>query len=77
VEHQHHCLYCAARWFCHDDSCVLHGPSACDGCREKIRRAPDMTLRVIELERGDRVLDRLAQQEAERLRRRLRRGWRA
>jgi hypothetical protein len=73
VEHRHHCLYCPARWFCSDDSCVV-GPAVCDECRQALRSAPDTPLRVIPLGQGDRVLDRLTQQEAERWRERFRRG---
>jgi hypothetical protein len=71
VEHRHHCVYCQTFWFCHED-CPLTGASACATCREKLRRSPDMPRRVIALDEGSQVLDRLAQHEGERLRRLLR-----
>ena len=71
MEHRHRCVYCDALWFCYEE-CALPGPSACDECREKIRRSPDMPRRVIALGTGGRTLDLLTQREAERLRQRLR-----
>jgi hypothetical protein len=68
MEHRHRCVYCSAAWFCHDD-CLLAGPSACEACRDKISRSPGTPRRVIALRSGSRVLDRLAEYEAERLRR--------
>jgi hypothetical protein len=49
----------------------MAGPSACADCREKIRQSPDMPRRVIAL-KDSRVLDRLAEREAERIRRLIR-----
>jgi hypothetical protein len=72
VEHHHRCVYCRSEWFCHED-CPLAGPSACDACREELRRSPDIPRRVIALSDGSPVLDRLAEREAERLREILRR----
>jgi hypothetical protein len=57
-------------WFCHDD-CPLSGPSVCTECREKLSRSPGIPRRVIPLSVRSRVLDRLAEREAQRLRRRL------
>jgi hypothetical protein len=71
VEHRHHCLYCRVQWFCHED-CPLAGPSACEECRQKLRQSPDMPRRLIAL-RDSRVLDHLAEQEAQRIRQQLRR----
>jgi hypothetical protein len=65
-------VYCRVFWFCHE-ACPLAGPSACAECREKIRRSPDMPRRVIMLEDGSRVLDSLAEVEAERIRALIRR----
>ena len=72
MEHPHRCVYCSSEWFCYED-CPLAGPSACDQCREKLRRSPEIPRRVIALSEGSQVLDRLAEREAERLRQRLRR----
>jgi hypothetical protein len=69
VEHRHRCVYCRSEWFCYED-CPLAGLSACEGCREKLRESPDMPRRVIALN-DTRVLDRLAQREADRIRRNL------
>jgi hypothetical protein len=69
MEHRHRCIYCRTEWSCLDD-CPLAGLSACDGCRERLRRSPDMPRRVIALE-DTRVLDRLVERESERIRRRL------
>jgi hypothetical protein len=71
VEHSHHCLYCHTRWFCHED-CVLAGPSVCEPCRDKLQVSPDTPRRVVALS-DPQVVDRLIQQETERLRGRLRR----
>jgi hypothetical protein len=71
VEHRHRCIYCHAEWFCHED-CPRAGLSACEGCREKLARSPEMPRRVIALD-DTRVLDRLAEREAERLREMIRR----
>jgi hypothetical protein len=68
VEHRHRCVYCHTLWFCYED-CPLAGASACVDCREKLARSPDIPRRVIALERGSPVLDRLAEREAERIRR--------
>ena len=72
MEHHHRCVYCRSEWFCHED-CPLAGPSACDACRDKLRRSPDIPRRVIALSDGSQVLDRLAEREAERLREMIRR----
>ena len=69
MEHRHRCVYCRAEWSCAED-CVLAGLSACEGCRNELRRSPDMPRRVIALE-DTRVLDRLTQREIERIRRHL------
>jgi hypothetical protein len=50
------------------------GLSACRECREKIQRAPDTPRRVIALQEGSRVLGRLAEREAERIRRLIQRN---
>ena len=73
VEHPHRCVYCANVWFCHED-CPLAGPSVCAECHEKLLVAPPETpLRVIALERGSRVLDCLAEYDAARITRQLKR----
>jgi hypothetical protein len=72
VEHHHRCVYCRSEWFCYED-CPLAGPSACDECREKVRRSPDIPRRIVALSDGSQVLDRLAEREAERLRQMFRR----
>jgi hypothetical protein len=72
VEHHHRCVYCRSEWFCYED-CPFAGPSACDECREKLRRSPDIPRRVIALNNGSQVLDRLAEREAERIRQMFRR----
>jgi len=71
VEHRHRCIYCRAAWFRYEDYPVS-GASACDDCREKLRTSPDTPRHVIAL-RDLRVLDRLAEHVAERLRDSLRR----
>jgi hypothetical protein len=68
MEHPHRCVYCSAAWFCYDD-CPLPGPSACEPCRERIKGSSGAPRRVIPLRAGSQVLDALAKQEAERLRR--------
>jgi hypothetical protein len=68
MEHRHGCVYCSVEWFCNED-CPVPGLSACAACRENISRSPDTPRRVIPLSAGSPVLDRLAEQEAERLRR--------
>jgi hypothetical protein len=65
-------VYCRLLWFCHED-CPLAGPSACADCREKVRRSPDTPRRVIMLQDGSRVLESLAEREAERIRELIRR----
>jgi hypothetical protein len=71
MEHRHRCLYCDAAWSCGDD-CPYAGPSACERCRERLRRTPGAPRRVIPLRAGSPVLDGLTEHTAERLRRRLR-----
>jgi hypothetical protein len=71
VEHKHRCVYCEALWFCHED-CPFDGPSACTSCRDKIRQSPEVPRRVIALD-DTRLLDRLAEREADRVRQMIRR----
>ena len=67
MEHPHRCLYCDALWFCHEE-CVLAGPSVCAACRERVIRSPDMPRRVIPLRNPHVVIERLAEDVADRLR---------
>ena len=68
MEHRHGCVYCTTLWFCHED-CPLDGPSVCEDCRAKLLDVPETPHRVVPL--GPRVLARLAQYDADRIRQAL------
>jgi hypothetical protein len=68
MEHRHHCLYCGELWFCYED-CLLTGPSICAECATSDELS-DAPRRVIGL--SSKILNRLTEAEAERLRRFLR-----
>jgi hypothetical protein len=70
MEHPHRCVYCRSLWFCYED-CPLAGPSACEKCREKLLRSPETPRPVIPIERNSRVLDRLLEYDADRIRENL------
>jgi hypothetical protein len=69
VEHGHICVYCGARWFCHED-CPFAGPSACESC--SVNLTPNRPRRVIPL-RHSWVMNRLTEQTSERIRKLIRR----
>jgi hypothetical protein len=70
VEHGYTCIYCGARWLCHDDG-PFAGPSVCEGCVEN--GGPNGLLRAIPF-RGTWVLERFAERAGDELRRLMRRG---
>jgi hypothetical protein len=67
VDHAHRCVYCETRWLCRED-CLFAGPSACEKCALSLE--PSTPRRVIPL-RDSWILDRLAEQAAQRWRARF------